>query len=541
MTDLSKFLQSAFWKKIQKGLPLLGSLLSAILLASAFPGSGGNESIIFLALVPLMFSVYSASAKKAALLGLLSGFLFFLITLSWLHNLTHMVPGIGLKASALLGYALLALYCALYFIPFTLMVSACSRRWGIATLRGNLRTMFAVTSVWVASEYLRSILFTGFAWNPLGVSQYQSLAIVQIADLGGIYLISACIVWMNTALFITLRQYAQGIRNRKYRPHLELMLGLLPLALSVAYGFNILVNRPPLLGESVRATLIQPNIPQSEKWDAQKDQQIRERLESLTQTAALLGPTDLIIWPETALPDFPRSSHSSQQLLRRVVDLGSPLLVGCMDFSFSEEGKRSYYNSSILFGTNGMQIAKYDKQHLVPFGEYVPFPKLMGSFTPVDVNFTPGTESSLLAVPQKPPFSVLICFEDTVAPLALKAVRNGARWLVNQSNDAWFDPSSQSEQHLAHAVFRCIENRVPMARCCNSGISCTINPYGEVVRPIQPRAAGFGLVEIRPRPIGLPSTFYTQNGDAFAKFSLIAAATAIFVLRVQGRRKKSTK
>ena len=525
----------------KKWLPILGSLLSGLLLAASFPGTGGNDSLIFFALVPLMFSVYSASAKKAAALGLLSGFIFFLLTLNWLHNLTHMVAGAGLKASALLGYSILSLYCAVYFIPFTLTLSACSRRWGIKTLRGNLRTMFAVTTVWVASEYLRNILFTGFPWNPLGVSQYQSLAIIQIADWGGIYLISACIVWMNSALFITLHQYAQGIRAKKYRPHIELMLGLLPLALSVAYGYSILVNRPPLLSKPVRITLIQPNIPQTEKWDAEKDQQIRERLETLTETAAHLGPTDLLIWPETALPDFVRSSHTSQRLLRRMVDLGTPLLVGCMDFSYSEHDGRFFYNSSILFGTNGTQIAKYDKQHLVPFGEYVPFPKLLGSFTPVDVNFTPGTQSTLLAVPQKPPFSVLICFEDTVAPLALKAVRRGARWLVNQSNDAWFDPSIQSEQHLAHAIFRCIENRVPMARCCNSGISCAISPYGEIVRPIQPRTAGFGIIEIQPRPIGQSKTFYTQNGDAFAKFSLLAAATSVFVLRFRVRRKKSSK
>jgi apolipoprotein N-acyltransferase len=447
-----------------------------------------------------------------------------------------MVPGLGLKASALLGYAVLALYCALYFVPFAVVLAACIRRWGVKSFRTNLRIMFSVTMVWVGSEYLRGLLFTGFPWNPLGVSQYTSPAIIQIAEWGGVYIVSACIVWMNAALYLTLRQYLLGIRSKNYRPHGELMFGLLPIALSAAYGFNILLNQPPHW-KPLTVALIQPNIPQSEKWDSQKDEQIRARLGELTETATRLGGIDLVIWPETALPDFVRVSRPSSQLIYRLAKLGSPLLVGTMDVLFSESG-RTYFNSSILYGTNGVEITKYDKQHLVPFGEYVPFPKLMGKFTPVDVDFQAGIQSTALPLPGKAPFSVLICFEDSVAPLAVKAVRNGARWLINQSNDAWFDPSAQSEQHLAHAIFRCIENRVPMARCCNTGITCTIDPYGAVQRNLAPRTKGFSINEIYPRPIGLASTFYTRNGDAFAKFALLAGATVIFVLRFKGWKRK---
>ena len=516
-------------------LPILGSLLSGILLALAFPGFG-KASLAFVGLVPLMFAVQSASAKKAAGLGLLAGFVFFMVSLGWLHNLTGMVAGAGLKASALLGYAVLALYCALYFIPFTMVTATTVRRWGVDSFRTNLRLMFSVTMVWVGSEYLRGLLFTGFPWNPLGVSQYASPAIIQIAEWGGVSIVSACIVWMNAALFITLSQYARGVRSKNYRPHGELMLGLLPIALSAAYGFGILLNPPPHW-KPLTVALVQPNIAQSEKWDSQKDTQIRARLEELTGTAARIDGIDLVIWPETALPDFARVSRTSTQLIRRMTALGSPLLAGTMDVSFSKTG-RTYFNSSILYGTNGLEIAKYDKQHLVPFGEYVPFPKLMGKFTPVDVDFQAGRDSTVLPLEGKAPFSALICFEDAVAPLAVKAVRNGARWLVNQSNDAWFDPSAQSEQHLAHAVFRCIENRIPMARCCNTGITCTIDPYGGVQRNLAPRTQGFSINTIYPRPIGLEKTFYTRNGDAFAKLALLAGATVIFALRFKGWKKR---
>lgn len=511
-------------------LPVLGSIASGVLLALSFPGF--NQSFLaYIGLVPLMFAVRQASGKKAAWLGLLAGFVFFMVSLFWLHNLTDRVEGAALKASALLGYAVLALYCALYFIPAALTVSACVKRWGMGSWRTNLRLMFSVSMVWVASEYLRGLLFTGFPWNPLGVSQYASPAIIQVAAWGGVYLVSACIVWMNAAFFITLDQYIRGVRSRKYRAHIELMLGLLPTALSASYGFNVLFNQP-VLRETVHVALVQPNIAQTEKWDKEKDQKIRKQLAALTETVARLEGLDLIIWPETAIPDAVYAGHRSQNLIARMANQGTPLLVGAISY---KDG--AFYNSSILYDTRGNRTAQYDKQHLVPFGEYVPFPKLMGKFTPVDMDIDHGKESTLLPLRGKASFSVLICFEDTVAPLAVKAVRNGARWLVNQTNDGWFDPSSQSEQHLAHAVFRCIENRIPMARCCNTGVTCAINAYGHVQRDLAPRVEGFTTAEIQPRPIGLDQTFYTRNGDAFAKFALLAAATIAFALRFRGWRK----
>ena len=516
--------------------PLFGSILSGLLLALSFPGYG-NSTLAFAALVPLLFAVQSASPRKAAGLGLLAGFVFFMMSLSWLHNLTGTVEGVLIKASALLGAAMLALYCALYFIPFAVVAAWGVRQWGGVSLRKNLCLMFSLTMVWVGAEYARGLLFTGFPWNPIGVSQYANAAIIQVAEWGGVHMVSAYVVWMNAALFITFRQYTHGSRVKKYRPHFELMLGLLPVTLSVMYGMNILLNRPPL-SQVARVALIQPNIPQTEKWDAEKDQEILARLEELTETAARLDGIDLMIWPETALPDFVRVSRPSHALVERLARMGSPLLVGSMDVNFSDEGN-VYFNSSILFGTNGVAVAKYDKQHLVPFGEYVPFPKLMRKFTPIDVDFQAGREGTLLPLAGNASFSALICFEDTVAPLAVKAVRNGARWLVCQSNDAWFDPSAQSEQHLAHAVFRCVENRVPMARSCNTGVSCTIDAYGIVQRKLDVRTSGFTVGEIYPRPAGLEKTFYTRNGDVFAKICLAAGATAVFVLRRGIRRTAS--
>ncbi|VGO21594.1 apolipoprotein N-acyltransferase [Pontiella sulfatireligans] len=516
-------------------LPLFGSIMSGVFLALAFPGFG-KTTLVFAALVPLMFAVQSASAKKAAGLGLLCGFVFFIMSLGWLRNLTGMVEGAGLKASALLGYVVLALYCALYVVPFTLAVAFGVKQWAGSNLWKNLRFMFAVSMVWTGAEYLRGLLFTGFPWNPLGVTQYANTTIIQLAEWGGVHLISAFIVWMNAAVFITLRQYTHGSRMKRYRPHFELMLGIAPLALSIAYGMNVLFNVPEYY-DSVNVALIQPNIEQTEKWDAAKDREILDTLEELTSAAVRLGTTDLVIWPETALPDPVRLSRSCSALVERMSSHGIPLLAGSMDFDTSGAAP-VWYNSSILFGTNGTFLATYNKQHLVPFGEYVPFPSFMRKFTPIEMDFGMGDESTVMPLRGEASFSVLICFEDTVAPLAVKAVRAGARWLVSQSNDAWFDPSAQSEQHLAHAVFRCVENRIPMARCCNTGVSCTIDAYGSMQRNLAVRTKGFTVGALQPRPVGLEQTFYTRSGNAFAKVALLAGATVLFVLRSLNRKKR---
>jgi len=521
-----KALQHPFFESLY--LRIFGSVLTGVLLALAFPGFG-KSTLAYAALVPLLFAVQSVSVKRAVGLGLLSGFVFFMISLSWLHNLTAMVEGAGLRLSALLGYVVLALYCALYFIPVALVAALGAQRWIGKNLRKNIRFMVVLTAVWVSSEYLRSFLFTGFPWNPLGVSQYANTSIIQVAQWGGVYLVSACIVWMNAALFITFRQYTHGIRLSQYRPHFELMIGLLPIALSIMYGMNVLFSKPAFR-DGVDVALVQPNIQQVVKWDDAKDQEIRVRLEELTEEVAHLHGLDLVIWPETAVPDFVRNSPKSYDLVSRLAMQGTPLLVGTMDFTLSD-ASITYYNSSILFDTNGNEIGKYDKQHLVPFGEYVPFPGLMRKFTPIEVDFGRGDGSTLLPVDGKDSFSVLICFEDTVAPLAVNAVRAGARWLVNQTNDAWFDPSAQSEQHLAHAVFRCVENRVPMARCCNTGVTCFIDAYGTVKRSIDVRTAGFTASRIHPRAEGAALTYYTRHGDLFARICLLIGAAAFYSLR----------
>ena len=346
--------------------------------------------------------------------------------------------------------------------------------------------------------------------------------------MGGVALISAVIVWMNMGVFLTIRQYVGRRPVKKYRPHFELMLGLIPLALSVAFGMQVLF-RAPEVGDPVQVGLIQPNIPQTARRDAQLIHETRERLETLSSAALRMNEVELLVWPETALPDYVRLSLSSRALVNRLTSDGVPLLVGTMDFSEGVQ-ERELHNSALLYDGGKEAVGTYHKQHLVPFGEYVPFPNVLRSLSPLDVDFTAGETSTLFELPGKAPFSVLICFEDTIGALARKAVQGGARWLINQTNDAWFDPSSQSEQHLAHAVFRCVENRVPMVRSCNTGVTAIIDSFGRVNRRLKPQKSGFLVGTIYPAPVEKQATQYTKLGDRFAQAMMVTGGVVFLLL-----------
>jgi apolipoprotein N-acyltransferase len=236
----------------------------------------------------------------------------------------------------------------------------------------------------------------------------------------------------------------------------------------------------------------------------------------------------LVIWPETALPDDVVSSPRSYELVRSLCEQGTPILVGSMDTVYRDDRAPAYFNSSFLFDRHGALIQGYDKRHLVMFGEYVPLERylpFMTAMTPIGASFSPGATSTVFRVESAPvAFASLICFEDTVAPLARESVRNGARLLINQTNDAWFDPSAGSRQHMAHCVLRCVENRVPAVRVGNTGVTCSIDSFGRmegVLKNSDGRVAfpGFLCTSVTVPGEGFELTPYTRHGDVFGQVS----------------------
>lgn len=493
----------------RKWVPELAAVLSGGLLSASFAPYESSEAA-WLALVPLLLACRFVERPRAIFrLGFLAGSVFWLTSIWWLTRVS------------VAGWLALAFYCALYLGLFAWGAHRWLRRFGHERLAPNIGFMIFAACAWAGLEWVRANLATGFAWNPLGVSQYRNVALLQGAAWGGVYAVSALVVFVNAGIALTGMRYIQRSGFWGRRPHVELMLAFLVLALAFFGG----AQRARGLKDgttSLRVAMIQTGIPQDDKWDSNTVQMIYQRLDDLTRTALRTGPLDLIIWPETALPDDVRYSEASYDVVYRLATNGVPILVGTMDTQWPEDGKPVYYNSSFLFDSEGVLLDTYEKQHLVLFGEYVPLQNalpFLSAMTPIQESFSAGSRSTVFRLENDATFSVLICFEDTISVLARKAVLAGARMLVNQTNDAWFDPSSASRQHMAQCVLRVVETGVPAVRVANTGVSCYINRRGLVESRLQDEHGGtlfpgFKTVQVRFPPDDLPPTFYMRHGDA---------------------------
>ena len=510
-------------QRFRESLPWAGAAASGLLLMAAFPPLEWKDAA-WVALVPLLLAVRRASPKRAAGLGLAAGADFWRISIVWLTRVT------------VVGWVILSLYCALYMVPIAVLFSAWTARRGADSGAANVALMLLLAAAWSGFEYLRSTVFTGFPWNPLGATQYRNLALIRCARWGGVYAVSALVVWVNAALALTLLRYLEHRAAWARRPHPELLLALLALVAAAVFGARGLRRDDPPT-RPLRVTVIQPNIPQDEKWTPDKFAMIYDRLRRLTEQALAAGRPDLIVWPETAVPDDIRDSVESYELVVDLATNGAPILVGSMDTEWVDDGPPRYYNSSFLFDVRGALVQAYDKRHLVMFGEYVPlqpFLPFVRALTPIQASFSSGSTSTVFRLVEPPiAFSVLICFEDTVAPLAAESVRNGARLLINQTNDAWFDPGWASKQHMIQCVFRCVENGVPAVRSANTGVSCFLDRHGRVVDVLhdgrgRTRIMGLRASELRLPPDDMPLTFYTRHGDLFAQTCAAAGLLALF-------------
>jgi apolipoprotein N-acyltransferase len=512
-------------------LPWLGAVLTGLLLTASFPPFSSSECA-WVALVPLLVSLRCSPSREAFALGLTAGAVFWLTCMWWL---TYVTLG---------GWLCLGLYCAVYLGLFALGMACWWRRFGAASWPRNLLFVLGAPAFWVCLEYARSTLFTGFAWNTLAISQYDVAPIRQMAAWGGVYVISAALMMFNAAVAATLLRYRAGRGRWGRSAHPELAVGFLAMALCSAVGIRV-IRGDRLEATPVHIGVVQTSIPQFQKWVPETVPLIYRRL--LEQTAALqqTDGLDLIVWPETALPDDVRYSEESFEFVQHLMIDQVPLLLGSMDFIRHSEDEVAYYNSAFLFGRQGDIEYGYDKQHLVMFGEYVPLRTVMpflSALTPNMESFSPGKSNTLfrLETPDVA-FSTLICFEDAIPPLGRQAVRQGAQFLVNLTNDAWFRESSASRQHMAHSVFRSVENRVPVVRCANNGISCFIDHLGvvrEELRDAEGTPFGPGhlarwvLVPTADRP----QTFYTRHGDLFAY--LCMGISGLFAVALAGNRAK---
>jgi len=505
-------------------LAAAGGLLSAL----AFP-PWDLGLVAFVGLVPLLLSLQGTTGRQAPWLGYAWGLAFYLATVWWVIN-TMTTYG---KVPLALSIVALALMCGVlagYPAAFAWLQWAGRER--LALPRAMLPVVAAV--LWTALEMLRTYLFSGFPWILLGTSQYRQPSVRLLAALGGVYAISLLLVLVNATVAELIAPWLAPERPPRAWRHRVVPLGLSLLALLGTFLYARVGWQDPATGPELRVALLQGNIDQSLKWDRAYQIATLEIYERLTREAASARPA-LVVWPETAVPFLLRREP---ELGRRVAGLATevhaPLLVGSPDLD--EDGL--FYNSAFLIAEDGRIAGRYDKRHLVPFGEYVPLHWLFFFLDKLVVgigDFGRGRGATVLGL-DGARFGVMICYE-VIFPAEVRAfVRGGAQFLVNITNDAWFGRSGAPYQHLAMAAMRAVENGTYLVRAANTGVTAIIAPSGEIVSAtdIFTRTTLTGTIRLRQG-----ETLYTRSGDllGWACVAFLAAyvlALAATRLRARG-------
>ncbi|HJV34379.1 apolipoprotein N-acyltransferase [Geomonas sp.] len=492
-------------------LRYLLAALSGALLALSFPRPG-LSIVAWFALLPLLQAVIGASARTAFKVAFTGGVVAYAAILYWLNIVLISYGKLHWTVSASL-YLVLAAYLALY----PAVVVSLVRR---AEMRG-ISSLCSFPVLWVAGELVRSYLLTGFPWANLGYTQYRTLPLIQISDLTGVYGVSFLIAFAN----VVFHKGWVWFRDKDARYPLAGVLILLALlVLSLGYGFSAL-NRPDS-GKLQRVLLVQGNIAQDVKWNPAYQEATVRTYERLTRQGCQ-SPDTLVVWPESALPFYLQGEpRYAARVTSLATELKSCLVTGSP--ALEREGALTrYLNSAFLISPTGGVLGRSDKLHLVPFGEYVPLAALFPFVNKLVAgigDFSPGKEAVPLPMPGGR-IGVLICFEAIFPEVARSYVERGGGLLVNITNDAWFGNSSAPYQHLSMTVFRAVENRVPLVRAANTGISAVIDSKGHV-RGMTPLFAEATLAaEVRR---GEGGSFYTRHGDLFA-LACLGGALAIVI------------
>jgi apolipoprotein N-acyltransferase len=510
----------------------LAAVAAGLLLAIAFtkPGIAGSA---WLAPALVLACACGKNGGDSFRIGCVAGLSFWLASLYWL---LHM-PVAGYP---ILAWVALAAYLALYPAVWVCLLAG-----KIGEGDWARRTLWSLlgAAVWAALEMVRARLFGGFPWNFLGASQYQMIPLIQIASVTGVYGVSFLVVWVSLALYSAVRMIFRRPAMRLVW-QAEILLPLTVVILLFAFSFAQMgVENPP--ASTLRVTFIQPSVPQTLIWDENENTNRFQQLLELSENT-LTNKTDLLIWPESAMPQFSEANYIT---ITNLVRKHRVWLIFNADDAVprpnaAAEFGSDIFNAAFLLDPGGLFAGVYHKQKLVIFGEYIPLVRWLPFvkwLTPIPDSFAAGNEpvqfemerraparlevqlnandaEAVLGAPARVTTSPLICYEDMFPQLARRAVQDDTDFLVNLTNDGWFGDSSEQWQHMAGAVFRAVENGVPLVRCCNNGVTCWIDAHGrirEIFRDKTGSVYGMGALTIDlPLERHVP-TFYNRRGDWF--------------------------
>ncbi len=447
---------------------------------------------------------YTQTRKQAFGIGWWAAFGYFAVGLIWLIEPFFVEPE---KHAILAPFALAAMSGGLALF------------WGAAFAvskifqSSQMRYSIGLAITWVCAEYLRSVLFTGFPWGLLTYI-WANTPIAQTVSIIGPYGLTFVTVIGGLMVLNTPKRKFVG-----------------PIASVLIFGILWIggIYRMPLVDEiertSTRVRLIQPNAPQYQKWDPEWIGVFFRRGLELTNTPAE-EPVDLVVWPETSVPFGLEDNVADLQVLSDAAGPSADIIAGIRRF----EGGR-LYNSLVHMDGKGGVLTTYDKSHLVPFGEYVPYADYVADFgfRGLAANlqgFSPGDGLRVVSTAGLPSYLPLICYE-AIFPLAIRTNENRPEFLLHITNDAWFGDYIGPFQHLVQVQFRAIEQGLPVARSANTGVSAMIDPYGRILDRLPLNEKGY-LDANLPKP--LSATIYARYGEIpFLIFLFILGLGAKYV------------
>lgn len=539
---------------------LVFPFLAGTLFAAAFP-KFNLPVLAWLAPGLVLWLTHSDSGKRTFLSGLLAGFGCCLVMGYWLLLIPFRWYGLAAYlGQSSVGAFYIGSWCWLcwYLWPArkaewssNMNSGDLSRKWQAMTRWERLQWPLICAGAWVATEMTLGRVLTGFPWF-LGASQFRWLDLIQISSFTGVYGVSFLVVWLSVSLFCTVLSWSVDHRRPK-QMLLQIVPPLLGLAGVLAFGWHELssVGEP---SRRLKIALVQPAIPQRTIWDRNEETNRFLKLLQLSQEALAEKP-DLLVWPETALPKLiTRDQFTQDAIVNLLKPYNSWMVLGASDYESkpgaSGPGATAWFNAAFLINPAGQMVARYHKRHLVPFGEFMPgarwFPplaRLRGAGAGLTAGDRPG---SFHVGEPAASFSPLICYEDLFPHEVRQCQDQQTDFLLNLTNDGWFGDSAVQWLHMANALFRAVELRLPFVRCGNNGITCWIDARGQLHNVYFPESkneyqAGYKLIQV---PLAGPGsgrhpTFYRQHGDLFGwgcvALVAVAGSRGLYLRRTVGR------
>jgi apolipoprotein N-acyltransferase len=499
------------------------ALLSGALLALSFP-KFGHSAFAWIALAPLLVAIAHRrqSPRRAFALGLTTGVVYFCGTLYWLVETMTTFGGLN-TALATFAAGVLIAYLSLYPALFALIQARLGRAMGTTAL-------LLSPAVWVASEMGRTYVLDGFPWELLGYSQASVLPIAQIASVVGVYGLSALVALVSAAA-----AYA-AVEPSSRRWRVAAVVAVVLLGTGLWGTARIARGTLRSSGVAVRVAVLQGNIPQDQKWDPAMRGAIMQRYIDMTREA-IGRNAQFILWPESATPlPYERDLAGGEAIRRLAREAKVTMLIGSDQIEpvkpvqAGAPPAERYYNAAYLIQPDGTTAAVYRKIHLVPFGEYVPFSRLLyfvGPLIEAVSDFAPGTEAVMLPVGGHVA-STAICYEVIYSSLMRSFVSRGSELLTTITNDAWYGWSSAAYQHWQQASLRSIEQGRYLARAANTGISGFVDPYGRVLQHSNMFQSAVMVEDVR---FITERTIYSYIGDTVGWAGVVMTFAALLAAR----------